>query len=68
MAATKLANRGDGVMLANPVTGATLLVPKGGEVEADHWPGLGDNPDWKPATATRKSKKTPGGTAGGGSK
>ena len=66
MAATKLRNGGEQVMLANPVTGATLVVPSGGEVEADHWPGLGDNPDWKPP-ATRKTKK-PGGHAGGGSK
>ena len=66
MAAAKLENRGEQVMLANPDTGATLIVPKGGEVEEDHWPGLGDNPDWKPPA--RKSKKTPGGAAGGGSK
>ena len=66
MAATKLVNRGQEIVLANPDTGATLVVPPGGEVEAADWPGLADRPDFAPATTSKRKKAPAGGEGGSG--
>ena len=65
MAATKLVNQGQEIVLANPDTGATLTVPPGGEVDAADWPGLADRPDFAPAPTGKRKKSAPTGGEGG---